>query len=129
MQCSAGAISIAQQLLALGGSPTSLFRGGILESGTALSWQYTSLNESQIVYDTVVNNTRCSSSNDTLTCLRSVEIDTFVAATNASSVFAGPVIDDHFLREAVTVAMESDTTVKIPLLLGRMFVIFCVVQS
>ena len=42
----------------------------------------TNIKDNQMYYDSLVNQTNCASSNDTLACLRSVPADTLKAAVN-----------------------------------------------
>ncbi|KAF5392122.1 hypothetical protein D9757_003310 [Collybiopsis confluens] len=116
---SAGAESVAMQLLAFGAQSTDLFRGGIMESGTATTSSFPSLAQAQDVYDAVVSNTGCASSGNTLACLRAVPVNTLIAATNRSGISTGPVIDGLFLTQPPSVSVSSGSMIKVPLLLGQ----------
>ncbi|KAF9022991.1 alpha/beta-hydrolase [Rhodocollybia butyracea] len=116
---SAGAESVAMHLLAFGQTSTNLFRGGIMESGTATTGSFPSLNETQQSYDTVVESTGCASSKDTLACLRSVSVETFITATNVSNLGFGPVVDGLFITQRPSLSLASGKMIKVPLLLGQ----------
>ncbi|KIK54659.1 hypothetical protein GYMLUDRAFT_176940 [Collybiopsis luxurians FD-317 M1] len=116
---SAGAESVSMQLLAFGQTSTNLFRGGIMESGTATTSSFPTLNETQQVYDEVVASTGCSSSSNTLACLRAVPVETIIAATNRSGISTGPVIDGLFITQRPTLSITSGSMIKVPLLLGQ----------
>lgn len=94
-------------MLAYGGNSSDLFQGAFMQSGAPIPvgnitggqvsnpWPPHLLGDQiqrrgltncilnlKIYYDSLVNQTNCASSNDTLSCLRSVPSDTFQAAVN-----------------------------------------------
>lgn len=75
---SAGAISVALQLLTNGGDTEGLFRGAFMESGSPIPTS--DMSGGQTTYDTLVKETDCAGSSDTLQCLREVPYDEFLAA-------------------------------------------------
>jgi carboxylesterase type B len=83
---SAGAISVMDQMLLYDGDHTykgkPLFRGGIMNSGSVVPADPVDGIKGQEIYDIVVKNAGCSSSPDTLACLRSVDYTTFLNAAN-----------------------------------------------
>lgn len=84
---SAGAISVFDQMLLYGGNATykgkPLFRGAIMNSGSATPSDPVDCAKGQAVYDTVVRSAGCSGSQDTLQCLRDLDYETFHHATNS----------------------------------------------
>jgi carboxylesterase type B len=83
---SAGAISVMDQMLLYDGDNTykgkSLFRGGIMNSGSIVPAQPVDSKKAQAIYDTVVKEAGCSGSSDTLGCLRNVPYNKFLQACN-----------------------------------------------
>lgn len=76
---SAGAISIFNQLVAKDGDNTykgkPLFRGAIMNSGSAVPLDPVDAPKPQAIYDRVVANAGCSGQADTLNCLRGLDFD------------------------------------------------------
>ncbi|KAL8291294.1 hypothetical protein RQP46_002272 [Phenoliferia psychrophenolica] len=84
---SAGAISVALHLLKDGGDQKGLFQGGFMNSGSQFPIT-NSIASAQPYYDALVKEVDCSSSSDTLECLRGVDYDTIKSAMD----FVGPSI-------------------------------------
>ncbi|XXG96931.1 hypothetical protein Hte_003222 [Hypoxylon texense] len=84
---SAGAISVFDQMALYGGDNTyngkKLFRGAIMNSGSAVPADPVDCPRSQGIYDTVVREAGCASAANTLDCLRSADYDTFLHAANS----------------------------------------------
>ncbi|KAL9078714.1 MAG: hypothetical protein Q9157_002359 [Trypethelium eluteriae] len=84
---SAGAISVMDQMLLYNGDNTyngsPLFRAGIMNSGSIVPADPVDGVKGQAVYNTVVEYAGCSSATDTLACLREVDYETFLNATNS----------------------------------------------
>ena len=122
---SAGAFSVAMQLLAYGGRDDQLFRGAIQESGSAsLGQMLPTVETAQPVYDAVVNAVNCSAASDTLACLRTVPTDTLNAVFNSSvtqNFSRSPAIDSDFLQSLGTTQLRKGQFVKVPLLAGANF--------
>lgn len=119
---SAGARGVGMQLLAYGGRDDGLFRAAILESGGPFgSSPNLTPEEFQPTYDKIVNATNCSTTADTLACLRTIDRDVLSNVLN-SSVTAGaswsPQIDNDFLQDSGTNLVSSGKFVKVPLLAG-----------
>ncbi|KAF7298756.1 Carboxylic ester hydrolase [Mycena indigotica] len=84
---SAGAISVALQMIANNGNNEGLFRAGFMESGSPIPTG--PLESGQKYYDAIVKQVGCSSAADTLACLRTVPYATLKAAQDASpGIFA-----------------------------------------
>ncbi|KJZ70232.1 hypothetical protein HIM_10380 [Hirsutella minnesotensis 3608] len=84
---SAGAISVFDQMLLYGGNATykgkPLFRGAIMNSGSAVPADPVDCPKGQAIYDAVVKEAGCSGARDTLTCLRETPYEKFLHAANS----------------------------------------------
>ncbi|KAF9041954.1 carotenoid ester lipase precursor [Hymenopellis radicata] len=79
---SAGAVSVATQLIANDGNPEGLFRAAFMQSGSPLP--VGDIEHGQKYYDDIVSRTGCAGSPDTLACLRTVPYEYLKAAVDAS---------------------------------------------
>ncbi len=79
---SAGAISVAMQMITNGGDNEDLFRGAVMQSGGPIP--VGDIENGQQYYDFIVESTGCKSAKDTLDCLRHVPYTTFKKAMNES---------------------------------------------
>jgi carboxylesterase type B len=71
----------------------------------------------QAQYDSVVNQTGCSSAADTLQCLRTVPInDLYAAEDNLTSI--GPVIDGDFIRREPVLELDAGNVHRVPIMVG-----------
>ncbi|TDL14968.1 carotenoid ester lipase precursor [Rickenella mellea] len=122
---SAGAISVALQMVANGGDPQGLFRGGFMESGSTIPLQ--DIETGQVFYDQLVADAGCSGSSDTLACLRSVPFKTLKAAVDKSpSIFSylslelawQPRVDGVFLTQNPQASVEQGKYAKVPFVSG-----------
>lgn len=77
---SAGAISVALQMLTNGGDTEGLFRGAFMESGSPIPTS--DVTGGQVTYDTIVKEVGCASASDTLNCLRSVPFNVLASAVD-----------------------------------------------
>ena len=97
---SAGAMSVGLQMLTNRGDSEGLFRGAIMQSGSPPP--VGPITHGQIYYDTLVQNTNCSTASNSLQCLRTVDFTVLRNAVDASpSFFSSQVfrpIDEHLLR-------------------------------
>jgi triacylglycerol lipase len=88
---SAGSISVFDQMALYDGNNTyngkSLFRGAIMNSGSVVPAERVDGIKGQAVYDSVVAAAGCSSANDTLACLRTLDYTTFLNAANSVPAF------------------------------------------
>ncbi|KAL7786958.1 Alpha/Beta hydrolase protein [Trichoderma ceciliae] len=84
---SAGAISVFDQMVLYDGDATyndkPLFRGAIMNSGSATPTYPLDARKGQNVYDTVVEAAGCDGDDDSLECLRSLNNDDFSLAANS----------------------------------------------
>ncbi|KAG1739930.1 Alpha/Beta hydrolase protein [Suillus paluster] len=111
---SAGAGSVLQHLVAHGGNTQPpLFRAA-MTSSTFLPSQY-NYNDRipEMLYSQVVDGTKCSASSDTLSCLRSADVNTLQTLNYINlNTFRGtflfdPVVDGTFIVERPTVTMSK----------------------
>ncbi|KAH7235139.1 Alpha/Beta hydrolase protein [Fusarium solani] len=128
---SAGSLSVFNQLSLYAGNHTyngkPLFCGAIMNSGSLFRADPIDCPKAQTVYDTVVKNAGCSSSNDTLACLRNVDYDTFDQATNSVPGFISynsialsylPRPDGEVLTDSAEVIVQSGSYAAVPLIIG-----------
>ena len=84
---SAGAISCLDQMILYGGDVDykgkPLFRGAIMNSGSVVPADPVDTEKGQAIYDAVVLKAGCASSDDTLACLRELDYETFLEASNS----------------------------------------------
>ncbi|KAG1888838.1 Alpha/Beta hydrolase protein [Suillus subluteus] len=112
---SAGAGSVLQHIVAHGGNTQPpLFRNA-MTSSTFLPSQY-NYNDRipEMLYSEVVNGTNCTSSSDTLSCLRAADVNTLETLNyniNANGFFGSyvfiPVVDGTFILERPTVTIRK----------------------
>jgi len=67
-------------MLAYGGNSTDLFRGAFMQSGAPIP--VGNMTGGQKYYDSLVDQTNCANSNDTLSCLRNVPLDAMKKAVD-----------------------------------------------
>ena len=79
---SAGADSVALQMLTNDGDTEGLFRAGIMSSGGPPLTSDIASASVQSTYDLVVDEVGCAGAEDTLACLRTVSADALIAAAN-----------------------------------------------
>lgn len=122
---SAGAISVALQMVTNGGDTEGLFRGAFMQSGSPIP--VGSITDGQKYYDEIVSFTGCSDSDDTLECLRGVELATLVDAINQTpGVFAYqslnlawlPRVDGVFLTQDPQLLVQQGQVAAIPIVSG-----------
>jgi len=122
---SAGAISVAMQMLTNGGNTEGLFRGGFMESGSPIP--VGDITHGQVYYDSVVAATGCSGSSDTLQCLREVPQVTLQKAVDATpNIFSYqslnlayvPRVDGVFLTDTPQNLVLEGSVANIPFITG-----------
>ena len=99
---SAGAISVYDQLLINNGDNTyngkPLFRGAILDSGSAVPTLDVASPKAQAVFDTVARNAGCDTSTDVLACLRALPYTQFLNSVNGvPGIFSYRSLDLSYL--------------------------------
>lgn len=108
-------------LIAYGGRDDKLFRGAISESGTPLLVGPPGYNVSfgEAIYNNITNATGCSNSNNTLSCLRSLDFNTLNNAVNITPSYTFyPYVDGDFIRGSVYDQLLNGSFVKVPYLIG-----------
>ncbi|KAI0314399.1 carotenoid ester lipase precursor [Amylostereum chailletii] len=123
---SAGAISVALQMLTNGGNTEGLFRAAFMQSGSPIPNAGT-IGTAQTHFDQLVDNTNCTTSEDKLACLRKVPLDTLRSGINASpSLFSfnslelawTPRNDGTFLRDTPMNLVLQGSVANIPFITG-----------
>ncbi|KIM38333.1 hypothetical protein M413DRAFT_30177 [Hebeloma cylindrosporum] len=116
---SAGGISVALHMLAFGGDSERLFRGAFMQSGGPMS-KY---------YDELVRDAGCSSSHNSLQCLRKVPFATLKNAVDKSPDFFSydgiplawtPRIDGVFLQDHPQKLIKAKKVADVPFVTGNM---------
>lgn len=105
----------------------ALFRGAIMNSGSIVPADPVDCPKGQVIYDTVVKAAGCSSSQDTLTCLRSVDYATFLDASNSvpgilsyNSVALSyvPRPDGRVITDSPDILILSGKYAAVPMIIG-----------
>ncbi|KAF1991036.1 carboxylesterase family protein [Aulographum hederae CBS 113979] len=122
---SAGGSSIAYHLQAYGGRNDNLFIGGIAAS-PYFPYQPT-VGEAEFVFDRFASDVGCGNASNTLSCLRSANINAIEVA-NVPKPFPGapgpglfaflPVVDGNFSRHRLYDAFSNGNFFQIPLIVG-----------
>ncbi|KIJ63557.1 hypothetical protein HYDPIDRAFT_113009 [Hydnomerulius pinastri MD-312] len=124
---SSGAISAMLQMTAYDGQLNGLFHGAIMESGSASPMHDIAYGQAQENYDFIVAQTNCSSSNDTLSCLREAPYQSIVNAVvqttdllsyQALNTSWKPLVDGVFLKQTTRQALKEGKYARIPAVLG-----------
>ncbi|TVY48690.1 putative secreted lipase [Lachnellula occidentalis] len=128
---SAGAISVLDQMILYNGDNTykgkPLFRAGIMDSGSIIPADPVDCPKAQVVYDTVVKAAGCSGASSTLDCLRGLDYQTFLGATNSvpgilsyTSVDLSylPRPDGTVLTLSPEVSISQGKYAKVPFIIG-----------
>ncbi|KAL4769714.1 Alpha/Beta hydrolase protein [Aspergillus nidulans var. acristatus] len=114
---SAGAYSVGAHLVANDGNNEDLFRAAIMESGNAVGPPWNGTDWHQPMYDRIVDAAGCSTSSDTLQCLREVPFDTlYGVAYEGLEWFAA--VDGKFIKEYPQISTTEGRLAKVPILLG-----------
>ncbi|KAH9855289.1 carotenoid ester lipase precursor [Lenzites betulinus] len=122
---SAGAISVAHQMLANGGHTEGLFRGAWMESGSVFPGG--DISKTQSTFDTIVSEVGCESATDALECLRSVPASDIVAAMNKTpTIFSFealnlpwmPRVDGVFLTGSSMELTKKGAIANVPFVIG-----------
>ncbi|PNP51629.1 hypothetical protein THARTR1_07746 [Trichoderma harzianum] len=128
---SAGAMSVFDQMVLYGGNATynnkPLFRGAIMNSGTAAPAERIDSPKAQAVYNNVVSKAGCSGSSDTLACLRKLPYNQFLSAVNSvPSIFSYnslglsylPRPDGVILQDSPDALLEQGKYYPVPMIVG-----------
>ncbi|TVY93221.1 putative secreted lipase, partial [Lachnellula willkommii] len=128
---SAGAISVLDHMILYDGDNTyngkPLFRAGIMDSGSVIPADPVDCPKAQNIYDTVVKTAGCSGATSTLDCLRGVDYETFLGATNSVPSFLSytsielsylPRPDGKVLTLSPELLIKNGTYAKVPFIIG-----------
>ncbi|RAK72680.1 carotenoid ester lipase-like protein precursor [Aspergillus fijiensis CBS 313.89] len=114
---SSGGISVGHHFLAFGGRDDGLFSGGIAESGGPLTPSaLISLDQQDVFYEKVLNQTNCTGASDTIDCLRAIPAEILKLAFQGVSYY--PVVDGALIEGLSSTALQEGRFVKRPLLTG-----------
>ncbi|KAH9030331.1 carotenoid ester lipase precursor [Lactarius pseudohatsudake] len=122
---SAGSISISLQMLANGGNNEGLFLAAFMQSGAPMS--IGDITHGQQYYDFLVERTGCTSSSDTLACLRAAPYEELKAAMDSTPSFNSyqsaalvwqPRVDGTFLADNPLELTRQGKVAKIPFVIG-----------
>ncbi|EIW81539.1 alpha beta-hydrolase [Coniophora puteana RWD-64-598 SS2] len=122
---SAGAISVALQMVTNSGNAEGLFRAAFMQSGSPIP--VGDIAHGQVYYDSLVNQTGCSNSSDTLKCLRGVPYDTLMdAVNNTPNIFSYqslslawlPRVDGIFLTDDPQQLVLQGSVADVPFVTG-----------
>ncbi|PYH87511.1 alpha/beta-hydrolase [Aspergillus ellipticus CBS 707.79] len=114
---SAGAYSVGAHLVTNDGDNEDLFRAAIMESGNAVGPPWNGTEWYQPMYDEIVNKTNCTTSSDTLKCLREVPFANFYAVAYNGLEWFG-TIDGTFIKEYPQISITEGRFAKVPILHG-----------
>ena len=118
---SAGAQSVAYHILGQGGTTgSSLFRGGIMESGAA-SWNpIHTPGQAQSAFDAIAGNTSCAnvSSNSVLDCLSSIPFAELNSSAAKSTASWQPAVDGDILQDYPTKLLAADKVAPVTIMHG-----------
>lgn len=128
---SAGSMSVLDQMVLYDGDHTykgqPLFRGAIMDSGSISPTLPVDSEPPQQIYDTVVTSAGCSSSSDTLNCLRSVDYTMILNAVCSVPGFLSydaialsylPRQDGKVLSDATDNLVREGKIAKVPFIVG-----------
>lgn len=113
---SAGAQSLAYQMISYDGRDDGLFRGAILESGGPTGCQVQDLPYYSAAVENLTRTVGCFGASSQLACLRGLSQDELFSA-QPSQVW-NPLIDGDFLRGYPSQMFREDSFVRVPLLTG-----------
>ncbi|KAF2097525.1 carboxylesterase [Rhizodiscina lignyota] len=113
---SAGAQSIAFQLLSFNGTNDGLYRGAIMESGGPTGTQLHELGYYSTPFENLTRAVGCWTAEDQLACLRDLSQEALYAGR--PSLTWNPLVDGNFLRGFPSQLLVDNNFKKVPLLIG-----------
>jgi carboxylesterase type B len=131
---SAGAMSVFDQLALFDGNNTyngqALFRGAIMNSGSILPTEPVDGDKAQGIFDSVAEAAGCASPKNStkLECLRGVDYETFVNASNSVPTYLGynslafsyaPRADGRVLTASPEVLAQEGKYAAVPIIIGN----------
>ncbi|KIM54296.1 hypothetical protein SCLCIDRAFT_1222166 [Scleroderma citrinum Foug A] len=124
---SAGAISIMSQIVAYDGNVDGLFRGAVMQSGSAFPLHDIASVPQQENYDFIVAQTNCSGANDTLSCLRQAPYEAVMNAMEHTGYFNSykslnltwaPLVDGDILKHTLRESLSMGKYARVPAIFG-----------
>ncbi|KIM54027.1 hypothetical protein SCLCIDRAFT_31424 [Scleroderma citrinum Foug A] len=124
---SAGGISVMSQIVAYDGNVNGLFRGAVLQSGSAYPLHDIASVPQQENYDFIVAQTNCSGANDTLCCLRqapyeavmnAMEQTGYVNSYQSLNLTWTPVVDGVILKHTLRGSLSMGKYARVPAIFG-----------
>lgn len=131
---SAGSMSVFDQLALFDGNHTykgrALFRGAIMDSGSITPTEPVNGVKAQGIFDTVVEAAGCAAAADSakLDCLREVDYDTFLNASNSVPNYEGytslafsyaPRPDGRIITASPEVLVQTGKYAAVPIIIGN----------
>lgn len=115
---SAGALSVGMHLTAYGGRDDSLFRHGIMESGSPVT--YRTFNYNKLAFYDAANAVGCDDAADKLQCLREVSFETLHSwiGSKGSGLGWDPIIDGDFIKGKTSLQLAQGEFVQVPIISG-----------
>ncbi|KAH7928880.1 alpha/beta-hydrolase [Leucogyrophana mollusca] len=122
---SSGSISALLQMVAFDGQLNGLFKGAVMESGTATPLH--DISSGQANYDILVAATNCTSSPDTLSCLRAADYNallngvlqtTPLLSYQALNASWHPLVDGKILKQTIRQSLAQGKYARVPVIAG-----------
>lgn len=123
---SSGADSVGMHLIAHDGRDEGLFRAAIMSSGGPVVYHHPPKYSSQHLFDNLMSLSNCTNVDDSIDCLRSMNLGKLSAITDqvterlgfSNSVFGDPVVDRDLITDHGSVAIKHEKFVRVPVLSG-----------
>ncbi|KIM54022.1 hypothetical protein SCLCIDRAFT_137622 [Scleroderma citrinum Foug A] len=124
---SAGGMSVMSQIVAYDGNVNGLFRGAVMQSGSALPLHNIASGPQQENYDFIVAQTNCSAENDTLSCLRqapyeavmnAMEHTSYLNSYQSVNVTWAPLVDGVILNHTLRESLSMGKYARVPAIFG-----------
>jgi len=124
---SAGSISTMLQMVAYDGELDGLFRGAVMESGSAFPLHDITFPQPQDNYDFLLEKTNCSTVDNTLDCLRRAPYKSIhdavlqtppVFSYQALNLSWVPLVDGVFLKQSIRQSLSQGLYARVPAILG-----------
>jgi carboxylesterase type B len=123
---SSGADDVGFHLLAYGGRDEGLFRGAIMQSGSAITKTANSIDDLQDMYDDLILQAGCAEAEDGLDCLRTLSYEelrgVFTENDDGMSprmrAFSMVAIDGDLVPTYSSLALQEGRMVRVPILTG-----------
>ncbi|EKV15926.1 Triacylglycerol lipase (LipA), putative [Penicillium digitatum PHI26] len=114
---SAGAYSVGAHLVTNNGDNEGLFRAAIMDSGNAVGPPYNGTEWHQPMYDRIVERAGCTTSKNTLQCLRELPYATLYSIANEGQEWFATV-DGSFIAQYPQISYREGKLAQVPILIG-----------